>query len=221
MPSPLRGPFPDPEETAPEGVVCFTDRVETALLLPAYRQGIFPWPVAADAPVPWVSPPERAIIEFCDLHVGRRLARTLRTAERRCTIDAAFDQVIDACATASRPGQNGTWIFAEMKRAYSALHRAGHAHSVEIWNGDHLIGGIYGVDCGGAFSAESMFHRETDASKRALLRLIEHLRSRGLSWIDVQTLSPHVERLGAKEIPRTRFLHLLKETLEAKRNLFP
>jgi leucyl/phenylalanyl-tRNA---protein transferase len=127
-------------------------------------------------------------------------------------VDAAFEAVMAACGSVPRPEQDGTWITPEITAAYTRLHRLGVAHSVEAWRDDALVAGVYGVDVDGAFAAESMFHRETDASKLALLHLIDHLRAGGLDWIDVQVLSPHLARFGARAVPRRTFLELLART---------
>ncbi|HLK11453.1 MAG TPA: leucyl/phenylalanyl-tRNA--protein transferase [Candidatus Binatia bacterium] len=189
------------------------------VLLAAYRRGIFPWP-AEGMPMLWFSPAERAIVEFDRLHLGRTLARARRRSTLRFTVDAAFAAVIGACATVPRPGQQGTWITPEVIAAYVRLHRRGVAHSVEAWHGSRLAGGIYGVAIDGAFSAESMFHREADASKLALVHLVEHLQARGLDWMDVQVLTPHLERLGARTIPRAAFLARLARTRARGLRLF-
>lgn len=188
-------------------------------LLSAYRQGIFPWPVE-DWPLTWFCPEERAILEFCDLHVPRSLARIARRAPLRFTIDQDFEGVINACAKAKRAGEDGTWITPEMIRAYCELHRSGHAHSVEAWEGEHMVGGLYGVDAGGAFAGESMFFLRPHASKLALLHLIEHLAMKGLDWIDIQVMTPHMETLGAKLISRDQYLEKLKGALARKLDLF-
>ena len=185
--------------------------LEPETLLGAYRQGIFPWPVEG-LPLLWFCPRERGVLDFGQLHVPRTLARTARRVPFRLTFDAAFDAVILACAETPRPGQPGTWITADMLAAYTRLHRLGIAHSVEAWDGEALAGGLYGVEVDGAFAAESMFFRRSNASKLALLHLIEHLRGRGLDWMDIQVLTPHLERLGASTVPRTDFLARLRET---------
>jgi leucyl/phenylalanyl-tRNA---protein transferase len=213
--------FPDPRN-ASEGVVAVGGDLHPDSLRLAYRSGIFPWP-HEDYPLLWFSPDPRAILDFADLHVPRSLAKARRRALDsgcRFTLDQAFAEVIELCGQVPRAGQSGTWITPEMKEAYVRLHRLGHAHSVELWREDLLIGGIYGVDAGGAFAGESMFHVEPNASKLALLHLVEHLRERGLDWLDIQMLTPHMEALGAKEIPRDRFLERLKATLKQGRKLF-
>lgn len=194
--------------------------LEPATLLRAYRQGVFPWPVEG-LPLLWFCPRERAILELDHLHLGRSLARARRRTTLRFTIDAAAPAVIRACAGAPRPRQDGTWITPEIIAAYTRLHRLGSVHSAEAWRGERLVAGVYGVDADGTFAAESMFHREPDASKLALLHLLEHLRARGLDWIDVQMMTPHLARLGARTIPRAQFLRLLARTRARRLLLFP
>lgn len=180
-------------------------------LILAYREGIFPWPVDG-LPLLWFSPPERGLLDFAALHVPRSLARARRQSALRFTIDRAFPEVIGACARAPRPDQAGTWITAAIEAAYVRLHNLGMAHSVEAWDGSALVGGVYGVDVDGAFAAESMFYTQPNASKLALLFLIDHLHSRGLDWLDIQVLTPHLKRLGARTIPRDAFLERLQAT---------
>jgi len=203
-----------------DDIVAVGGDLDVATLVAAYRHGVFPWPVER-LPLLWFSPRERAVLDFVELHVGRSLARARRRSGLRFTIDAAFASVIDGCASVPRPGQESTWITPAMRAAYVALHRAGVAHSVEAWRDDQLVAGVYGVDVDGAFAAESMFHRETDASKLVLLRLIEHLAARGLDWLDVQVMTPHLQRLGAQPILRRAFLHRLARTRARGLRLFP
>jgi leucyl/phenylalanyl-tRNA--protein transferase len=203
-----------------DDIVAVGGDLDVATLVAAYRHGVFPWPVER-LPLLWFSPRERAVLDFVELHVGRSLARARRQSGLRFTIDGAFAAVIDACASVPRPGQESTWITPPMRAAYIALHRAGIAHSVEAWRDDRLVAGVYGVDVDGAFAAESMFHRETDASKLVLLRLVDHLAARGLDWLDVQVMTPHVERLGARPIPRRAFLDRLARTRARGIRLFP
>ncbi|MCA1817552.1 MAG: leucyl/phenylalanyl-tRNA--protein transferase [Acidobacteria bacterium] len=212
--------FPDPRAANYGDIVALGGNLQPANLVSAYRRGIFPWPVEG-CPLPWFCPRERAIVEWGDLHVPRRVARLRRQSPFHFTIDAAFPRVVVNCALVPRPGENGTWITKEVFEAYCELHRLGHAHSVEAWEGDELVGGTYGVDAGGAFSGESMFYLRPNASKLALLFLLEHLHSRGLDWLDVQVITPHVERLGAKLIPREAFLDRLTRALERGLELFP
>jgi leucyl/phenylalanyl-tRNA--protein transferase len=198
--------FPDPRDTGPEGIVAVGGDLHPDSLRLAYRHGIFPWPHDG-LPLLWFCPPERAILDFDRLHVGRRLARMGRTSRLTFTVDQAFDDVIAACRKAKRPGQPGTWITPAMERAYKRLHREGDAHSAEAWNpAGELVGGVYGVDAGGAFGGESMFHREPNASKLALLFLVAHLRARGAEFLDIQMMTPHMAALGAIEVSRNEFL---------------
>jgi leucyl/phenylalanyl-tRNA--protein transferase len=203
--------FPDPRSADSEGIVGVGGDLHPQSLLLAYRQGIFPWPVEG-MPLLWFSPAQRAILVFDELHVPRSLGRARRQAGLRFSIDSAFAAVIRACADTPRPGQDGTWITAAVVSAYVRFHRLGYAHSVEVWDGRRLVGGIYGVDIDGAFAAESMFYREANASKLALLYLIEHLRSAGLDWMDVQVQTPHLTRLGARLVDREEFLARLQRT---------
>ena len=138
----------------------------------------------------------------------------------RYSIDEAFERVITQCSRVPRPGQNGTWITPELGSAYLELHRLGIAHSVEVWAGEALVGGVYGVSANGCFAGESMFHRENDTSKLALLHLVDHLRTRGLEWMDIQMLTPHMEALGAREIPKREFLTKLEATQARGLRLF-
>jgi leucyl/phenylalanyl-tRNA--protein transferase len=211
--------FPDPRQSTEDGIIAFGGNLLPETLLTAYRQGIFPWPIS-DLPLPWFCPPERAVLEWHHLHIPRSLLRAQKKTQFRFTHDQAFDEVINECAQIPRPGQDGTWITDEIKSAYCRLHRLGHAHSIEVWSEDHLVGGIYGVDAGGSFAAESMFHKKTDASKLALLHLMKHLHDRGSHWIDIQVLTPHLEALGARVIPRDEFLDKLRDALSLKLELF-
>jgi leucyl/phenylalanyl-tRNA--protein transferase len=211
--------FPDPRDATPEGIVAVGGRPDPDFLAAAYSKGIFPWPVEG-YPLLWFSPPERGILVFKELHVARSLARERRRSTLSFTIDRAFERVIRACASARRPREEGTWITPEMIRGYCEFHRQGHAHSVEAWEGVELVGGVYGVDAGGAFAGESMFRLRPNASKLALLFLIEHLRARGLDWLDIQVLTPHTEALGARLVTRDEFLERLARTRRRGLRLF-
>ena len=200
--------FPDPR-TARGDIVAFGNDLGVEVLRDAYRHGIFPWP-HDDLPMPWFSPRRRAVLIFAELHVARSLLKASRKTTFTVSIDRAFPDVIAACAESPRPDQDGTWIEPQIVDAYTALHQAGDAHSVEVWDGDELAGGIYGVDSGGVFTGESMFYRKPNGSKLALLSLIEHLRSRGATWLDCQVMTPHMEAFGASLITRSRFLDMLE-----------
>jgi leucyl/phenylalanyl-tRNA--protein transferase len=210
--------FPDPRFARSDVVAIGEDlRVET--LRDAYRHGIFPWP-HDEVPLPWFSPRRRTVILFDELHVGRTLRKAQKRTDFTYTIDRAFADVIRECASTPRPEQDGTWIGPSIIEAYARFHAAGDAHSVEVWRGDDLVGGLYGIDAGGVFTGESMFHRETDASKLALLFLIDHLRARGATWLDCQVMTPHMEAVGAREITRARFLDMLATAQEKQLRLF-
>lgn len=183
--------------------------IPVSTLLGAYRAGYFP--MAVDGDVRWFSPARRGVIPLDRFRISRRLARLLRQQRFRCTVNEAFVDVITACA--SRDDADGTWIDDEIRESYCLLHRAGHAHSVEVWADDRLAGGLYGVSLRGAFFGESMFHRVRDASKVALSCLVERLRGRGYRLLDVQWVTPHLETLGAVEIPRARYLALLEASM--------
>jgi leucyl/phenylalanyl-tRNA---protein transferase len=201
--------FP-PVETAlrePNGLLCAGADLSVDRLLSAYRSGIFPW-YSGDEPILWWSPDPRMVL-FCDeLKVSRSLAKNLRNKGFETRIDSAFARVIKACAE-PRNGEPGTWIGAQIQAAYVALHRAGHAHSFETWHEGKLVGGLYGVAIGRAFYGESMFSRATDASKVALVALVETLRERGYPMIDCQQRTPLLASMGAREIPRKLFLRRL------------
>jgi len=198
--------LPDPDVADEDGVVGVGADLTPATLVDAYRRGIFPWPHEG-VPLPWFSPDPRGVIEPAGLHVSRSLRRTLRRCGWTTTLDTAFARVVSGCA--AERGDAGTWITPEMQRAYNRLHVLGWAHSLEVWSEGRLIGGIYGVQIGGVFTGESMFHREPDASKIALIDLLARLVSAGGLFLDVQLTTEHLRSLGAVDLPRTRFLELL------------
>ena len=170
--------------------------------------------MASDGEIRWYSPDPRGVLPLNEVHIPRRLARVARQGRFRIAIDTAFGDVIRACAAEDRdPEDAGTWIDEQIIESYTALHDLGLAHSVEAWNGDRLVGGLYGVALRGTFFGESMFHRETDASKVALVALVERLRARGFTLLDTQWVTPHLEQFGAIEIPRDDYLKLLEESL--------
>jgi leucyl/phenylalanyl-tRNA--protein transferase len=203
-----RRPVFDPALADELGLVAVGGDLAPRRLLDAYLHGVFPWFAEGD-PVLWWSPDPRAIIELDGLHVSRRLQRTLRSGRFRHTINSAFGAVIRGCADRAE----GTWITPDMMAAYEMLHALGHAHSLEVWCGDVLAGGIYGVALGGLFAGESMFSHVRDASKVALVRLVEHLRQRGFQLFDIQILSDHTARLGGREVPRAEYLDRLRRAV--------
>src|SRR5262245_223367 len=199
----------DPQTADEIGLVAVGGDLRPERLLEAYRSGVFPWFGPGD-PILWWSPDPRGVLELTALHVPRRLQRTLRSGHFRHTINRAFGAVVRGCA--DRPG-DGSWITPAMIEAYEALHARGHAHSLEVWAGDELAGGIYGVAVGALFAGESMFTRRRDASKVALVRLVEHLRQRGFQLFDIQFVSDHTARFGARAIPRDEYLVRLRAAL--------
>lgn len=211
--------FPNPRWAGDDGIVGLGGELHWQNLVEAYRRGIFPWPIEG-WPLPWFCPGRRAILEFNRLRIGRSLRRVRERSSFRFTIDQTFERVIVKCSETPRPGQDGTWITDEMIDAYCDLHREGWAHSVEVWDDEELVGGLYGVDAGGAFGGESMFYERPDASKLALLFLVDHLASRGLDWLDIQTMTPHMRSLGARLVSRGTFLNRLMETQERGLVLF-
>lgn len=203
------GRFPEPRLANPDGLLALGGDLEPATLLDAYRQGIFPWSVD---PISWWSPDPRAIIEFAEFRFSRRRARYLRNGRFRFSFDEAFGAVMKECARAA-PGRRSTWISPAFIRAYTRLHDLGHAHSVECWLEDRLVGGVYGVAVGGLFAGESMFSRVSNASTLALAVLLGHLRERGFTLFDSQVISPHTASLGAREIPREEYLERLRQAV--------
>jgi len=198
--------FPPVEQALedPNGLLCAGGDLSTDRLLEAYRRGIFPW-YSGNEPILWWSPDPRMVL-FCDeLKVSRSLAKNIRNKGFEVRLDSAFPRVIKACSE-PRKGEGGTWLTPAMQAAYTALHRLGHAHSVETWQGERLVGGLYGVAIGRMFYGESMFSRATDASKVALVALVGELRARGFPLIDCQQNTPLLASLGAREIPRRHFV---------------
>ncbi|WP_397541908.1 leucyl/phenylalanyl-tRNA--protein transferase [Roseovarius salis] len=181
-----------------------------AVLLGAYASGIFPMAESReDTEIFWVDPRRRGILPLDSFHISRSLARRLRGGRYGVTLNRAFDAVVEGCADRSE-----TWISAEIARLYCSLHRTGHAHSIEIWTGEELAGGVYGVTLGSAFFGESMFSRRTDASKMALAFLTRHLSRCGFELFDTQFITPHLASLGGVEVSRARYRALLHDALE-------
>ena len=204
--------FPRPEQADPSGLLAVGGDLSSERLLEAYRLGIFPW-YSDDEPILWWSPDPRLVLDLGDFKISRSLRKTLNKEIFDVTFDRAFGDVIRACALAPRDGQRGTWITDDMQEAYVRLHKLGYAHSVESWFDGKLAGGLYGVSLGKAFFGESMFHRTADASKVALAALVERLKLWKFHFIDAQMTTPHLLRLGAKELPRRVFLKRLGEAL--------
>jgi leucyl/phenylalanyl-tRNA--protein transferase len=206
--------FPPIEAAGPDGLLLVGGSLAPDWMLEAYRRGIFPMPLRVDRRrlVAWLAPDPRGILEFDALHISHRLARRLKRGEFRFTSDQAFSRVLDECA-APRRDRGDCWLTLSMQNAYLALHELGHAHSVEVWKDERLVGGLFGVASGGLFAAESMFCRATDASKAALAWLVDHLRQRGFALIDVQWTNSHTRSLGAVDIPRSEYLARLHDAI--------
>lgn len=201
-------------------IIGFGGELTTKNLRDAYNKGIFPWHIDG-LPLPWFCPERRAVLEFADLRIPKSLRKAWEKTDWTFTIDKDFEAVIKNCAKTERPHEAGTWITPEFIKTYREFHRQGNAHSVEVWDAEeNLVGGLYGIDAGGVFCGESMFYEKSNASKLALLFLIEHLKSRGATWLDTQVMTPHFEKFGATEIPRADFLDKLEHTQSRNLNLF-
>ena len=203
--------FPDVEQalTEPDGLLAVGGDLSPERLLEAYRRGIFPW-YSEDQPVLWWSPNPRSVLFPDKLKISRSLKKTINKQIYTVTLDTAFRDVITACSQPRKDG-NGTWITPDMIDAYCTLFEQGHAHSVECWHEDELIGGLYGIAIGTVFFGESMFSKKTDASKVAFVKLVEQLKVWGFELIDCQIQSGHLDSLGAENIPRRRFIDLLNQ----------
>lgn len=195
----------------PEGLVAVGGDLDPDTLVRAYRAGVFPW--SSDPAVTWWSPDPRAIFDLETFRPHRSLRKSIRRSGWRFTTDSRFEEVMRACA-APTPMRPSTWISEDFVQAYSALHERGLAHSVEVWEGAALVGGLYGVTLGGFFGGESMFHRRTDASKAAVAYLVDHLRAKGFTLLDGQVPNPHLLNLGAVAISRADYLRRLRAALE-------
>lgn len=207
--------FPPPENADESGLLAIGGDLSVKRLIAAYSQGIFPW-YSEEMPIMWWSTDPRLVLLPDELKVSRSLAQAIRGGGFRLTVDRDFAAVISACAETPRKGEQGTWITNEMREAYIALHRAGHAHSVEAWHGGRLAGGLYGVAIGAAFFGESMFALRANASKVALVHLVGLLKGRGYEIIDCQQTTPHLVSLGAREIPRAEFLRIVRRAVKAQ-----
>jgi len=201
--------FPSPAGalTEPNGLLAIGGDLSPARLVCAYQQGIFPW-FGPDDPILWWSPDPRAVFTTDDLHISQSMRKFLRKTTLGCTLNQAFEQVIHACADIRKDAE-GTWISAEMKAAYIQLHELGYAHSVEVWDGETLVGGLYGISMGYVFCGESMFQTASNASKLALFRFNDYFRAAGGALIDCQVGNSHLFSLGAKPMTRDMFLHKL------------
>jgi leucyl/phenylalanyl-tRNA--protein transferase len=214
-PEPTPWRFPPPDGADETGLVCLGGDLAPGTLLAAYRSGLFPMP-ASRRHLGWWSPDPRGVLPVDGLRVSRSLRRSLRRYELR--VDTAFRSVVEACA---EPGRAGGWITPRIVDAYTRLHELGWAHSVEAWSPAGLAGGLYGVALGGLFAGESMFAEAVDASKVALVGLVQHLRRSGMVLLDVQWRTEHLATLGVVDVPRPRYLELLAEALRGPGAWFP
>lgn len=201
--------FPPVHLADEDGLLALGGELSPERLLLAYRSGIFPW-YAEDEPVCWWSPDPRFVLFPESLHISKSMKQVLKAGRFRFSINEAFTDVIGRCKTVERPGQEGTWISPAIVSAYSTLHRMGYAHSAEAWLDDALVGGLYGIRLGNFFFGESMFSTCTNASKFAFIRYVEQLKKEGVELIDCQVYTPHLESLGARMIPRSHFIEMLK-----------
>lgn len=209
--------FPNPDQAAtdPDGLLAVGGNLQPETLLSAYNQGIFPWYNQND-PIMWWSPSERCVIQPQRLHISRSLKKYMARGKFAISRNSAFVEVIKACA--NRENGDETWITSDMIEAYIKLHQLGHAHSLEVWDGDSLIGGIYGLEIGRIFCGESMFSRAKNGSKIALVYLCQHMINRGFKLLDCQLVNPHLMSMGAESIPRNTFLSMLYNYRDQKKS---
>jgi leucyl/phenylalanyl-tRNA--protein transferase len=200
--------FPDPDLADPDGLLAVGGDLSTERLLLAYKNGIFPW-YSDETPILWYSPHERCVIFPAELKVSKSMRQILRSNKFSVTVNQCFEKVIAACSSVERKDQDGTWITGEMMKAYINLHQNGHTHSIEVWNEDNLVGGLYGVQTGNVFCGESMFSQMSNASKVALV----HLCNMGFDMIDCQMHTPHLESMGAKMISREEYIAMLRKSV--------
>jgi leucyl/phenylalanyl-tRNA--protein transferase len=205
--------FPSPELAEEDGLLAVGGDLSLKRLVLAYSMGIFPW-YSDDSPILWWSPDPRLALVPGDLKVSRSLRQTIKKGTYRTTFDNAFERVIRGCAESRREDEDGTWITEDMIRAYCRLHDEGFAHSVESWAGSELAGGLYGVALGGVFYGESMFTRKSDASKVAFVKLVQQLTEWKFRIIDCQVATRHLISLGAKEVPRSEFLRIVRKAIK-------
>ena len=217
---PINPVFPDPNTALddPDGLLAVGGNLQPDTLLSAYYNGIFPW-YNKDDPILWWSPSTRCVIDPLDLHISKSLQKLLRQQRFTISFDQAFEQVINACA--QRDSKTDTWINSDMISAYIDLHKLGVAHSVEVWQGSRLVGGTYGVAIGAVFCGESMFSKESNASKVALVHLTQYLSGLGFQLIDCQLASSHLLTMGAKSLKRPKFLQILQKFRNINTNFSP
>lgn len=202
--------FPNPETSHPDGLVAMGGDLSSGTLEEAYSKGIFPWPQQG-LPLLWFCPHERGVLFFKNFKVPKATQKKIKQQFFEITFNKDFQAVIENCARIPRNHESGTWILPEMVEAYTELHRQGKAISVEAWRNQQLVGGLYGVIIDGVFSGESMFFKESEASKVCLVHLVEFFKKQGHQWIDIQMVTPLLEQFGGEYIPRQQFLAMLKQ----------
>lgn len=198
-----------------EGLLAISEYINSSMLKEAYSNGIFPWP-QYEGEVLWFCPDKRGVLFFKDLKINKSLQKAKKKSNFTFTINTVFEQVISECAKQPRAGEVGTWITEQMLQAYKEFYTEGFVLSVECWQDDELVGGVYGILINGVYSGESMFFKKDNASKLALLYLIDYLKAQGLTWMDIQMVTPVTESLGGKEIPRNTYLDLLEPSVAKK-----
>ena len=209
--------FPDPALASPEGLLAIGGDLKPQRLLKAYTLGIFPW-YSEGEPILWWSPDPRFVLYPDQVKISKSMRPLLNGDKFRVSFDQAFTEVMQACSNANRIGQDGTWITSDMIEAYTTLHRLGYAHSVETWENDQLVGGLYGISIGAFFFGESMFTKKSNASKFALIHLADRLKKKKFVCIDCQQETDHLATLGAKPIKRSDFFRMLSHNVMAKTN---
>jgi len=205
--------FPDLAEADSDGLLAFGGTLEPSLVLHAYERGIFPWPFDEHSPLPWFSPDPRAIFDLASIHIPKKLKKTLQRNKFEVKFNTCFPAVIANCASIPRKDRPSTWITKKMIDCFTTLFNLGNAYSVEAFIQGNLVGGVYGIKINNFYSAESMFHKESDASKVCLVHLFNKLRSENIGWIDIQMVTNISKSLGAIEIPRNEFIVRLKQSL--------
>ena len=203
--------FPPAEKAGKNGIVAYGGDLSPQRLMLAYQNGIFPW-FNDDEPILWWSPPQRMVLFFSELQISKSMRKVLKSGIFTVTFNQNFTDVISNCAAIPRNGETGTWITNDMQQAYIELHKLRVAKSVEVWREGELVGGLYGIDLGNIFCGESMFSKESNASKVAFIALAEHLQANNYKLLDCQIYNDHLASLGAREIPRGEFLNIIKST---------
>jgi leucyl/phenylalanyl-tRNA---protein transferase len=213
--------FPSVDSATEDGLVAIGGDLAEDTLETAYRQGIFPWPVSVELPLAWFSPDPRGVLDFSELHVAKSFEKFIKKNQYRVSFNQAFRQVIFECARMPRKNQPETWITPAIIEGYCKFHDKGRAYSVEVWNtADELVAGMYGVVLGNFVSGESMFMKEDNTSKLALISLIMYLKDKGITWLDTQMVTPVVAQFGGKYVPRTEFLGRLMSVDWTAKDLF-